>query len=98
MSPQTHQTAIGTAGAGAVAGSVTDASRGILPGVTVSLTRNGARVATAVTDASGRYRMPSVSPGNYDLTFALTGFKSVSYPSVEVSGGMETVLNAAMEI
>jgi len=97
-SPQTHQTAIGTAGAGAVAGTVTDSSGAALPGVTVTLTGNGAAVMTTSTDQSGRYRMASVAPGSYDVSFTLPSFKRQVFRGVEVSGGMETVLNAKMEL
>jgi hypothetical protein len=96
LSPQTHQSALGIAGAGALAGTVTDTSGGLLPGVTVRVSRNGAPIADATTDASGRYRLAGIAPGTYDVSFLLTGYQTVTRSTVEVSGGMETVLNATM--
>jgi hypothetical protein len=98
LSPQTHQAAMGTAGAGALTGTVTDTGGGTMPGVTVRVTRAGSLVTQAVTDASGRFRISSVTPGSYDLSFALPGFRAATRPGVNVSGGMETVLNVAMEV
>jgi hypothetical protein len=98
LSPQTHQAAMGTTGAGALTGTVTDAGGGSMPGVTVRVTRTGSLVTQAVTDGSGRFRISGVTPGSYDLSFALPGFRLATRPSVNVSGGMETVLNVAMEV
>jgi hypothetical protein len=98
LTPQTHQSAIATSGAGGLAGSVTDARGGAMPGVTVQLTRAGVRVADTVTDPPGRYRISGIAPGSYDVTFSLPGFRSVVRPSVNVSGGMETLVNATMEV
>jgi hypothetical protein len=98
LSPQTHQSAIATSGAGGLAGSVTDARGSALTGVMVQVARAGVRVADTVTDPPGRYRVSGIAPGSYDVTFSLPGFRSVVRPSVNVSGGMETLVNATMEV
>ena len=98
LAPQTHQSAIATSGAGGLAGVVTDARGSALPGVTVQITRGGVRVADTVTDPPGRYRISGIAPGLYDVTFTLPGFRTFARPGVNVSGGMETLLNAMMEV
>lgn len=98
MAPQTHESALGTAGPGALAGTVTDPSGGAIPGTMVRVLRSGQIVATAVTDSSGRYRVPNVPAGRYDIAFSLAGFKTSTRTNVDVAGGMETVLNMNMEI
>jgi hypothetical protein len=98
LSPQTHQPAIATSGAGALAGTVTDRSGSVIPGVTIQIARGGVRAGDTVTDSGGRYRIPGVAPGLYDVTFTLNGFRPVSRSGVNVSGGMETILNTAMEV
>jgi hypothetical protein len=98
LAPQTHQSAIATSGAGGLAGVVTDARGSALPGVTVQITRGGVRVADTVTDPPGRYRISGIAPGLYDVTFTLPGFRTFARPGVNVSGGMETLLNATMEV
>jgi len=98
LSPQTHQGAIATAGSGALGGTVTDAGGGLMPGVTVQLLRDGAIVTQAVTNASGRYQVSNLQPGQYQISFTLQGFRTASRPGVVVSGGMETVVNMTMDV
>src|SRR3954451_15399230 len=63
---------------GAIEGTVTDTSGGVLPGVTVSVTSpqlQGTRTAT--TDTKGTYVLPLLPPGTYKAEFSLSGLKSV---------------------
>ena len=63
----------------AIAGVVRDASGAVLPGVSVEATSpvliEGSR--TVVTDAAGGYRIENLRPGEYVVTFSLTGFRTV---------------------
>jgi Carboxypeptidase regulatory-like domain len=69
-----------------VAGGVTDAQGGTLPGVTVTLTSaTQGNVLTAVTDASGRFVFAYVQPGTYSLKVSLTGFKTVENSNLQVN-------------
>ena len=97
LSPQTHQSALGIAGNGAIAGTVTDTGGGTMPGVTVQLMRNGTRVDQAVSDESGRFRLQNVAPGTYDVQFSLSGFRTATRSGVAIAGGMETVMNVALQ-
>src|SRR5262249_49224629 len=90
MAPQTHDSALGTAGPGALAGTVTDPSGGALPGTSVRVMQNGQVVGVATTDSSGRFRLPSLAAGRYEITFSLSGFKTSTRANLDVSGGMET--------
>src|SRR6187401_1857926 len=63
---------------GTVEGTVNDESGAPLPGVTVTITSpnlQGGR--SSVTSADGRYRFPSVPPGQYKVTAELTNFGKV---------------------
>jgi len=63
---------------GKIFGTVTDENGNPLPGVSVEAT--SPRLigkATAVTDASGIYRLMALPPGEYKITFTLQGFKPV---------------------
>ena len=71
---------------GTVAGTVKDASGGVLPGVTVEAASPALieKVRTTVTDGSGQYQIVNLPPGIYSITFSLTGFSSVKREGLEV--------------
>jgi hypothetical protein len=67
-----------SAWAQALSGVVTDNSGAVLPGVTVEAASPALieKVRTATTDGSGRYRIESLQPGTYSVTFTLPGFQT----------------------
>jgi hypothetical protein len=71
-----------------IAGVVTDNSGAVLPGVTVEAASPALieKVRTATTDGNGRYRIESLQPGLYSVTFSLGGFSNVKREGVNVSG------------
>jgi hypothetical protein len=71
-----------------LSGSVTDNTGGVLPGVTVEAASPVLieKVRTATTDASGRYRIENLRPGEYTLTFTLSGFSTVKRERQTLSG------------
>lgn len=71
---------------GAIEGVIKDASGGVLPGVSVEAAGVTGTVTT-VTDASGVYRFPALSPGEYVVTATLTGFNPTKSASVVVAVG-----------
>jgi len=99
LAPQTHSSAMAIAGTGAIAGTVKDAQGGGMPGVSVRV-RNASAGAQSVatTDGTGRFRVGDLPPGSYSVALSLSSFKTLNYDLVRVSGGMETVLNAVMEV
>jgi hypothetical protein len=73
---------------GTLTGTVRDQSGGVLPGVTVEASSPALieKVRVAVTDESGQYRITTLNPGTYALTFRLTGFNLVRREGIELSG------------
>ena len=64
---------------GSIQGKVVDNSGGVLPGVTVEARSDvlpGPR--TSVTDASGRYQLPQLPPGDYTVSFTLSGMQTTT--------------------
>lgn len=62
-----------------IGGTVTDATGGVLPGVTVEA-RSPAiieQVRTAITDGSGQYAVAGLESGTYSITYSLPGFGTV---------------------
>src|SRR5438067_9833558 len=85
---------------GSIAGVVKDASGAVLPGVTVEAASPELieKVRTAVTDGSGQFRIVSLRPGTYSLTFTLTGFSTVKREGLTVQVGLVTAVNADMKV
>src|SRR5688572_30251850 len=71
-----------------LAGTVSDSTEAVLPGVTVT----ALHVATgntfvSVTDAAGAYRVTALRPGVYKITAELPGFASVIRDQLELLVG-----------
>src|SRR5438552_7123649 len=61
-------------------GTVADATGALIPGVEVTAKNTGTGVAsTSITNESGTYRFPSLQPGTYEVTAALSGFQSQTF-------------------
>jgi hypothetical protein len=81
-----------------IQGTVTDQSGAALPGVTVeAVSSKGVRL-TAQTDAAGKYRFPSVQPGTYTVSAALTGMEPVSVRNLEARLGESPKVDLAMKV
>ncbi len=85
---------------GSIAGTVTDASGAVLPGVTITLTSDRliGGPQTQVSDATGTYRFSRLAPGSYDVKFELQGFRSVDRPAVRISAAFVATINGKMEV
>src|SRR6476620_475330 len=60
-----------------ITGRVTDETGGVLPGAVVVARQTDTDVTTrAVTDQEGRYRIPYLHVGTYELVISLQGFTS----------------------
>src|SRR6059036_3802103 len=72
----------------AVTGVVRDTSGAVLPGVTVEAGSPVLieKVRSVVSDATGQYRIVSLPPGTYSVTFTLPGFSTVKREGVELTG------------
>ena len=61
-----------------VQGTVTDDTKSVLPGATVTaVSEQTGQVRAVVTDERGFYRIPALPPGRYTLTAELAGFAAV---------------------
>jgi carboxypeptidase family protein len=83
---------------GTISGKVVDSSGGVLPGVTVEARSNilpTPRLATTETD--GSYRLPALPPGNYTITFTLSGMQTVTRQA-QVQLQQDTVVEAALSV
>ena len=70
---------------GKVVGTVTDASGAVVPKAQVELVNTDTNAASvAVSDDSGGYVFPSVSPGPYRITVKMTGFRTETISNIVV--------------
>jgi len=82
---------------GAINGIVTDSTKAVLPGVTVTLSGPSVMgTPTTVTDATGAFRFGSLAPGDYQLVFELSGFGAVTRPGIRVALGFTATVNIEM--
>ncbi|HVZ21229.1 MAG TPA: carboxypeptidase regulatory-like domain-containing protein [Vicinamibacterales bacterium] len=83
-----------------LAGTVKDASGAVLPGVTVEASSPVLieKTRTATSDATGQYRIESLLPGTYTITFTLSGFATLKREGVELSGTGVVTINADMKV
>ena len=82
---------------GAINGTVTDSSKSVIPGVTVTLSGPALMgVPTTVTEQDGTYRFSTVPIGEYKLNFELTGFGTITREGIRVSVGFTATVNAEM--
>src|SRR4051812_30850789 len=84
----------------ALSGVVTDNSGAVLPGVTVEASSPALieKVRTAVTDGSGRYRLESLQPGQYSVTFSLAGFATQKRDGVTLAGTGVITVNGELKV
>jgi hypothetical protein len=83
---------------GTIVGSVTDASGAVVADANVTITDPSTKNArSTVSNASGRYILVDVTPGNYDLMVAKKGF-SISKTTVTVDVGAATTVNLSLQV
>ena len=71
---------------GAIEGTITDAEKAPLPGVTVTLTSpNLMGTRTALTDGNGQFRFPALPPGTYTVKAEMPGFRTVIQEGVRLT-------------
>ncbi|MES1256553.1 MAG: carboxypeptidase regulatory-like domain-containing protein [Acidobacteriota bacterium] len=83
-----------------VTGVVRDVSGAVLPGVTVEAASSVLieKVRSAVSDGGGQYRIIDLRPGDYSVTFSLTGFSSVKREGIVLAGTATAVVNADLKV
>lgn len=88
-----------TASTGALTGTVTDPSGGVIAGATVTVTNLATgQTRTTTTDSNGSLQISLLPPGNYSVHFEATGFRSTDVPSITVNVTETVTLNRKLEI
>jgi hypothetical protein len=83
-----------------IAGTVTDATGAVLPGVTVEV-RSPAlieQVRSVVTNDQGQYLVAALQAGAYSVTFTLPGFATVVREGVKLTVGFTAQIDAQLSV
>ena len=84
---------------GLITGVVTDSTGAFLPGVQVNVTDLGTGQSRAtITNSSGAYILPQLSPGVYKLTVSKDGFTSVSHENVALQVNQSVTLDFQLAV
>ena len=84
---------------GVIAGRVTDRSGSAIPGVGLRAKHIETGIVTSgISGDGGGFRLPFLTPGNYQLTAEFTGFKKLTIDQVEVRVGETLDLPVMLEV
>src|SRR5258708_8829267 len=82
---------------GGVRGALRDAN-GVIPGVTVTLTNEATKISRdVVTNETGQYNFPAVTPGTYTLRRRLSGYKTFESKGLIVGTHQFLTLDIVLE-
>ncbi|HET9358969.1 MAG TPA: carboxypeptidase regulatory-like domain-containing protein [Vicinamibacterales bacterium] len=83
-----------------IAGVVRDATGGVLPGVTVEAASPALieKARAVVSDRGGNYRIVSLRPGVYKVTFTLPGFTRVVREGIELTSDFTASIDAELKV
>ena len=80
-------------------GTVSDANGGVIPKVEITAKNvNTGIVTVRTTNETGNFEFPSLQPGTYTLTAALSGFQTATYNNVQLGQGQPVRLNFTLQV
>ena len=84
---------------GRIAGTVTDDTGGVLPGVTVAAANSALAGGplVVVTDRNGHYAFTALPPGGYTITFTLPGFEQLAR-DVELTAASAATVDVSLRV
>ena len=86
-------------GTSTITGRVTDPSGAIVPEVKVTVVHKGTNFTnTVTTNTEGIFRVQSLQPGEYVVTFEAAGFKKIVRDGVEVRTGDTLAVDTTMQV
>jgi hypothetical protein len=89
---------LGQSPTGTISGHVTDQSGAVMPGVTITAASPVLQgVRTTVTTENGDYLIPLLPPGDYTVTFEISGFQTTR-ETIGLAGTQTVTLNETMTV
>jgi hypothetical protein len=84
---------------GQIRGVLTDASGGVLPNVAITAESSALMTPRkAISDAAGNYLFDSLPPGEYKLTYMITGYKTEIRASIMITPGFTATVSPQFSI
>ena len=82
-----------------ITGTVVDAGKAVLPGVTITVTNQDNGLERAVTSsADGKFTIPTLVPGTYTIKAELSGFQAKTVTGLVLNVGQELSVNLTMQV
>src|SRR5439155_254173 len=86
-------------GGASVQGAITDATGAVLPGASVNVKNSGTGSSVElVTDERGRFLVPVLQPGEYEIQASLPGFQTVSRRGIRLAVGQNAVIDIKLDV
>ena len=86
-------------GTSTMTGRVTDTTGAVVPRVQVTIVQTATNFKfSAVTNEEGIYRVPSLQPGQYRVTFEASGFKRLIRDEVDLRTGDVMAVDVALQV
>src|SRR5712691_7451691 len=85
---------------GVISGVVSDTTKAVVPNATVTIVNTDTRVTAwrGLTNESGVYRGPSLSPGLYSVAVELAGFKRAQVEGIPLAVDQRAAVNITLEL
>ncbi len=84
---------------GGITGEVTDASGGVIPNVTVTVTEEHTSLTRSTkTNGSGSYSLVNLPIGDYTITYSAGGYEAQKTPHITVQADRTATVNAALKV
>ncbi|MBI4465674.1 MAG: TonB-dependent receptor [Acidobacteria bacterium] len=84
---------------GTILGTVTDSTGAVIPGATINIRNVETGIARSVaSDAEGRFRVPQLGLGSYEVVAEAPGFQSVVRSGITLTVGREAVVDFTLQV
>ena len=84
---------------GSISGIVQDESGAVVPGASVTVTNVETGInRSVVTDAGGRYRVPSLIPDHYEVEAGNAGFETAVRKGIQLAVGADLEINMVLKV
>ena len=91
--------ALAQGGRSEINGTVVDAGKAVLPGVTVTATNQDTGLErAAVSSSEGKFTIPTLLPGTYTIKAELQGFQVTNLTGLVVNVGQELTVNLTLQV